>query len=225
MDAKKNPKSDLRRYSGLFLETGFVIALVAVLVALNYSFGEKSYVDLGVVDFVDPDPIMIEVVRTEIEKPVPPAPKVAEVFRIIDSDDVEIEDMVIEDVEATEDTRFEIVFRPDELDDPDDDPVYTFVPQKPQFPGGIEALFDFISRNVVYPQSAKENGIVGKVIVQFVVNKKGKVEKVQVVRGVDPILDQQAIKVVEKLPDWTPGEQNGKAVSVYYTLPISFKLN
>lgn len=225
MDAKKNPKSDLRRYSGLFLETGFVIALVAVLVALNYSFGEKSYVDLGAVDFVDPDPIMIEVVRTEIEKPVPPAPKVAEVFRIIDSDDVEIEDMVIEDVEATEDTRFEIVFRPDELDDPDDDPVYTFVPQKPQFPGGIEALFDFISRNVVYPQSAKENGIVGKVIVQFVVNKKGKVEKVQVVRGVDPILDQQAIKVVEKLPDWTPGEQNGKAVSVYYTLPISFKLN
>ena len=95
----------------------------------------------------------------------------------------------------------------------------------PEFPGGDLELRKYIAQNIQYPEIAKENGIQGKVFVQFVVNQKGEVEQVKVVRGVDPSLDKEAVRVIQSLPKWKPGSQRGKPVKVSFTVPINFQLN
>ena len=102
--------------------------------------------------------------------------------------------------------------------------VFKSVEQMPQFPGGEAALMKFLSSHINYPPMAAENNVQGKVIVQFVVDKTGKVGEVKVVRNVDKDLDNEAIRVCKALPKFTPGRQNGRPVSVWYTLPIQFKL-
>lgn len=102
--------------------------------------------------------------------------------------------------------------------------VYDKVNELPQFPGGNHALFQFIKDNQRYPQIAKENGIQGRVILQFVVDETGKVSDPKVLRSVDPSLDAEAIRIVKAMPRWTPGMQDGKAVAVRYTLPVNFSL-
>lgn len=103
--------------------------------------------------------------------------------------------------------------------------VFFVVEEMPQFPGGELELQKFIANNVKYPASARENGIKGKVYIRFAVTSTGKVDQVQVARPVDPLLDAEAIRVVKLLPDWTPGKQQGVAVSVWYTVPINFQLS
>ena len=102
--------------------------------------------------------------------------------------------------------------------------VFQAVEQMPQFPGGYEALFKYLSSNIKYPPMAAENNVQGRVVVQFIVDKTGKVGEVTVVRSVDKELDKEAVRVCKSLPKFTPGRQNGQAVSVWYTLPVSFKL-
>ena len=107
------------------------------------------------------------------------------------------------------------------------DSVYEVAEVMPEFPGGTQALFKFISENLEYPQHAIDGQIEGRVVVQFVVDKTGKVGNIQVVRSIDKLLDQAAIDVVRALPAWKPGMQNGQPVkvNVRYTLPVSFKLS
>ena len=102
--------------------------------------------------------------------------------------------------------------------------IFKSVEQMPQFPGGEAALMKFLSSHINYPPMAAENNVQGKVIVQFVVDKTGKVGEVKVVRSVDKDLDHEAVRVCQALPKFTPGRQNGRPVSVWYTLPIQFKL-
>lgn len=104
------------------------------------------------------------------------------------------------------------------------DEVFVVVEDMPEFPGGEDSLRRFINRNVMYPVAAAENGIQGKVYITFVVGKDGKVELPKVARGVDPMLDAEALRVVSTLPAWKPGLQKGKAVRVSYTVPINFSL-
>ncbi len=106
----------------------------------------------------------------------------------------------------------------------DDNKVFEAVEQDPQFPGGQTALLKYVADHIRYPSTAQENGIQGKVIVQFVVTKTGSVGEVKVVRSKDPDLDKEAIRVVKSLPKFTPGKMNGNAVNVWYTLPITFRL-
>jgi len=102
--------------------------------------------------------------------------------------------------------------------------VYEVVEQQPSFPGGAGALNSWLRDNLRYPVVAQENGISGKVIVQFVVGKDGSISGAKVVRGVDPSLDKEALRVVGSMPKWTPGKQNGASVNVRYTLPVVFRL-
>ena len=101
---------------------------------------------------------------------------------------------------------------------------YTMVEQMPQFPGGEKELLSYISKNLKYPPVAAENGIQGKVYIRFVVSATGDVKDVQVVRSLDPYCDKEAVRVISSLPKWIPGRQNGRNVPVYYTVPITFKL-
>ncbi|MBI5540264.1 MAG: energy transducer TonB [Bacteroidia bacterium] len=95
----------------------------------------------------------------------------------------------------------------------------------PEFPGGQDAMMDFIGTNIRYPTYAKEKGIEGKVFIRFIISKTGKVDSVTVLKGVYPLLDEEAIRVVAKMPDWKPGMQDGKPVNVSFHIPINFKLN
>jgi protein TonB len=106
-----------------------------------------------------------------------------------------------------------------------EDKVYTVIEQMPQFPGGESELLAYISKNIKYPVIAQENGIQGKVTVRFVVTKTGMVDKVEVLRSLDPACDKEAIRVVKTLPRFIPGKQNGVNVSVWYTLPVVYKLS
>ena len=102
--------------------------------------------------------------------------------------------------------------------------VFHSMEQMPQFPGGEAALMKFLQSHINYPPMAAENNVQGRVVVQFVVDKTGKVGEVKVVRSVDKDLDKEAVRVCKSLPKFTPGRQNGQAVSVWYTLPVTFKL-
>ena len=103
--------------------------------------------------------------------------------------------------------------------------VFDVVEQMPSFPGGNAALMNYLSQNIKYPVIAEENGIQGRVIVQFVVGKDGHISDVKVAKSVDPSLDKEAVRVVKGMPKWIPGKQNGQAVTVRYTLPVTFRLN
>ncbi len=102
--------------------------------------------------------------------------------------------------------------------------VFDVVEQMPSFPGGPSALMQYLSSNIKYPVVAEENGDQGRVIVTFVVEKDGSITDVRVVKGVDPSLDKEAQRVVKGMPKWIPGKQNGSAVSVKYTVPVTFRL-
>jgi len=102
--------------------------------------------------------------------------------------------------------------------------TFVVVEEMPHYPGGDQALFNNIYENIKYPPEAKEQGIQGKVILRFVVTAEGKVADISVVRGVHPLLDEEAIRVLSGVADWTPGKQGGKPVDVYYSVPITFSL-
>lgn len=102
--------------------------------------------------------------------------------------------------------------------------IFEVVEQMPSFPGGDAALMQFLSKNIKYPVVAEENGIQGRVIATFVVERDGSITDVKVVKSVDPSLDKEAIRVLKSMPKWIPGKQNGSAVRVKYTVPVTFRL-
>ncbi len=108
---------------------------------------------------------------------------------------------------------------------PEGEDMFFIVEKMPEFPGGESALRQFIANNIIYPELAKDNGIQGKVYVTFVVSKSGSVANAKIARGVDPLLDKEALRVVNSLPAWIPGYQEGKPVNVSYTVPINFVLD
>ena len=107
---------------------------------------------------------------------------------------------------------------------PESKMVYESVEQMPEFPGGMEEMMKFLQQNIQYPASAAKNNVEGRVVLQFVVEKDGQIGEVKVARSVDPELDAEALRVVKSMPNFIPGRQDGKPVAVWYTIPISFKL-
>jgi len=105
------------------------------------------------------------------------------------------------------------------------DTVYLFVEQMPEFPGGSIELKRYIAEHIEYPKIARDKRIQGRVFLRFEVTKTGDVGKVEILKGVHPLLDKEAIKVIKSLPKFIPGEQNGKKVSVWYSIPITFKVS
>ena len=110
------------------------------------------------------------------------------------------------------------------IEEPREDICWDVVEEMPVFPGGTEALFDFLANNVQYPPMAEDVCIQGRVIITLVIDKDGSVTEPQVVKSLDPAFDQEALRVVKRMPKWTPGKQNGKAAKVKYTLPVTFRL-
>ena len=133
------------------------------------------------------------------------------------------EDRGVDDIINAQEHK-EVVVVEEKTPEPEPDKVFEAVEQPPLFPGGDAALLKWIAENLSYPQLALENNVQGRVTVMFVVTKTGQVGEVKVVRGKDPDLDKEAVRVVKSLPKFQPGKQNGQAVNVWYTVPIAFKL-
>ena len=134
------------------------------------------------------------------------------------------------DVKGNDDANGEILKAKDVIAEPEppkheeENKVFDIVEQQPLFPGGPAALMKYLSENTKYPVVAQENGVQGRVTVQFVVEKDGSISDVHVLRGVDPSLDREAVRVVKSMPRWTPGKQNGITVRVNYRVPVLFRL-
>lgn len=217
MEPKKNPGVSLENKKGLFFQIGLVAALLIVLVAFEWKSYEKVEYNLGQLNLDDMEEEIIPITKQEV-KPPPPPPPPPEVIEIVE-DDVEIEDEIeIEDTESDEDVEIEI-------EEEDDEEFFMVVENMPEFPGGDLGLMKYIQKNVKYPAIAKEYNITGKVYVSFIVDKKGSVTNVKIVRGVDKNLDAEAVRVVKSLPKYKPGKQRGKSVRVMFTIPINFTLN
>lgn len=133
------------------------------------------------------------------------------------------------DVKGNDDKSGEVLKIKEAVAQPEPKPevenkVFDVVEQMPSFPGGPSALMSYLNSNVKYPVVAQENGVQGRVVISFVVEKDGSITDVQVVRSVDPSLDREAARVVKSMPNWIPGKQNGSAVRVKYNVPVAFKL-
>jgi protein TonB len=228
MELKKSKSADLEKRKGMFIEIGLVITLAIVLVAFEWTKGEGNGDNDSVVSEIEFEDEMMQITRREEPKPEPKpeTPKVAEVLDIVD-DDVEIEDDFDFDMEATRDTEYDFTnMLGDDNEEIDEDEVFYIVEDMPTFNGGKPAteFRKYIAKNLQYPEIAAENGVSGRVIVQFAVDKTGKVVDARVVRSVDSALDKEALRVVISSPKWTPGKQRGRAVKVLFTFPINFVL-
>jgi protein TonB len=226
MELKKSIKADLEKKKGVFIEIGLVVVLGLVLIAFEWTSRPNLNNSLGEMADMEMEEEIIPITRQQEVKPPPPPPppKVTEVLNIVE-DDVEIEDeLIIDDAEADQNMEIEIVEFAEEEEVVEEE-VFFIVEDMPSFQGkGQEGFREFISKNLRYPEIAAENGISGKVYVQFAVNSKGKVVDAVVVRGVDPALDKEAVRVVISSPSWAPGKQRGKPVKVQFTFPINFVL-
>jgi len=165
--------------------------------------------------------------------PPPPPPPPAEMEKqvkftapvVVDSVDEKVEIATTEQqITTTVNEEVTEVVETNEVIQEEEVVNFYVIEEKPEFPGGEEAMLKFISGEVKYPEIAKENGITGKVFVSFCINRDGKVVDVQILRGVDPYLDKEALRVVSAMPAWTPGKQRGKTVKVSFQIPINFKL-
>jgi protein TonB len=229
MELKKSPKADLENKRNLFVQLGLVVSLAICLYGFESTDKVEQVGSLGSISDQAVEEEIIPVTRQEEVKPPPPPPppKVVDMLVIVD-DNTEIQDeLEIEDSEADDKTAITAVMQVSdnkEEAEKEETPVFFIVEEMPDFPGGQLALRKFIASAIKYPVIAQENGIQGKVFVNFVVEKDGSVTKATISRGVDPSLDKEALRVVNSLPKWKPGKQGGKAVRVSYTVPINFVL-
>ena len=228
MEIKKSPKADLEGKKTTNLFIGAIMVLAVLFVGFEWSERDKKVVtDSGIVDPVFEEEI-IPITEQEQPKQAPPppeAPKAEEVLNIIENDS-QVEEST---VQASDDTQaaVEVKYTPVEVEEEevDEQQIFQVVEENPEFPGGMKECMKFLSNNIKYPQISQENGVQGRVIVQFVVNADGTIVDPVVVRGVDPYLDKEALRVIKLMPKWKPGKQRGKAVRVRYTQPVLFRLN
>ncbi|HPF51996.1 MAG TPA: energy transducer TonB [Draconibacterium sp.] len=224
MEQKKSRKADLERKRNTFFLLGLVIALGIVLMAFEFkSEPKKNELQGGIrVDFEDD--FVIPPTHEKKKMPLLPKPLVANVITIVPDDQKIYEDPIIEDTEPS-DIIYDIpVFIETKTEEPVED-IFVTVQEMPMFPGGERALYQYISKHVNYPAIAQENGIESKVYVQFVVDENGNVINAHVSRPGDVSLDEEAVRVINSLPRFKPGRQNGKYVKVYYTAVINFQLH
>lgn len=226
MDVKKSSKASLEDKKSIYMLMGFVVVLSLLYIALEWTKQEvKIYENTNLEAIAEEE---IEIIQTAQVEPPPPPPDIPEVIEILNvvEDDVETAEIEI-NTEDEKDKAIVIqapVASSGVVEAEDSDVPFVVVEKMPSFPGGETALFKYLGDNIKYPVIAQESGIQGRVTCQFVVNRDGSIVDIEVVRSVDKSLDAEAIRVISKMPRWTPGMQRGKTVRVKYTLPVNFRL-
>ena len=228
MEIKKTEKASLENKKLLFLEIGLVISLLITFVAFEWKQEEISVSNLEDTTQVEAEEEIIPI--TQETPPPPPAevkiPILSDNIDIVD-DEIELEDDMFMNLEDNANLGVEIMDYVEVQEEAVEEEAIPFqlVEEKPSFNGGDANMFSkWVNERLVYPEIAKENGVQGRVTLQFTVEKDGRVTKVKVLRGVDPSLDKEAVRVVSMSPKWKPGKQRDRAVPVTYTFPVIFQL-
>lgn len=223
MIPKKYNRAKLENKRLIFFQVGLIFTLALVLAAFEWSSTPKSMKSLEITDYSIEEEFS-QITRPKNLKPPPPKPKPQEVLNIIPDTEETMDEYLAEDIEPEPYQEIDIEPLLEDPEEPDDTP-FIIVEDMPTFNGeGLAGFRTWVMKNLRYPEIAAENGISGKVYIQFVVGFEGKVEDVTVYRGVDPALDQEAVRVVSSSPKWKPGEQRGKPARVQFILPIHFVL-
>ena len=227
MEIKKTEKASLENKKLLFLEIGLVISLLVTFVAFEWKQQEISVSNLEDTTEIEAEEEIIPI--TQETPPPPPAevkiPILSDQIDIVD-DNIELENNII-NLEDDASLGVEIQDYVEVVEEVVEEEAIPFqlVEEKPSFNGGDANQFSkWVNSRLVYPEIAKENGVQGRVTLQFTVEKDGTVTKVKVLRGVDPSLDKEAVRVVSMSPKWKPGKQRDRAVPVTYTFPVIFQL-
>ncbi len=233
MEVKKTPRANLENQKTLSLLLGLVVSLSVVFLALEWRTVDAKAMGLDRgLDVADIEDVMLIQDQQEEQPPEPEAvPEqtvevaLPEEFKVVD-DSKEVAKVVL--VSAEQDRELPppapiTIAAP--VEEEAEDKIFEVVEKQPVPPGGsVEAMLKWIQKELKYPEVPLENGIQGRVIVQFVVEKDGSVTQINVVRSVDPMLDKEAVRVVGKMGKWKPGEQRGKPVRSRYSVPIVFKI-
>ncbi len=224
MELKKSNAANLEKKRILFAEFGIVLVLAILLLAFEWGVSLSDDTSLGSIEEVVMEEEMVITRQQPLEQPPPPPPPVVvEVLKIVE-DNVDIEEIEFESSDADQNSQMQLVVFEEEEESAEEE-VFVIVEDMPQFKGGdLNEFRAWIGKNMKYPEVASENGISGRVFVQFAVNSKGEVCDVVIVRGVDPALDKEAERVIKSSPNWTPGKQRGRPVKVQFTLPVVFVL-
>ncbi len=229
MEVKKSPKADLENKKLLFREIGFVVVLAIVLLAFEWSSTEKEeLMDLTQETVaIEEEIIPITQEQQEVPPEMPKIPVLSDVIDIVD-DDIVVKDDLFIDLEDNANLGVEILDYVAQVEEEvvEEEAIpFALVETKPMFQGGDANNFSrWVATHLQYPEIAKENGVQGKVTLQFTVNTDGTVSNVKVLRGVDASLDKEAVRLVSSSPKWTPGKQRDRAVKVSYTFPVIFQL-
>ncbi len=225
MEIKKNPKADLKNKRGLLLEIGLVVSLLLVIVAFSYTPKEKRVEKIDLQTAIVEEQI-VEITRQDQKPPEPP--KKVEVKVIADLLQVVTNDTKITtEVDFTEfDDDVEIVQQVAVKEEViEDDQPFLIAETMPSFQGGdLNTFRAWVQQNVKFPQIALENGIQGRVVLSFVIEKDGRLTNIQVLQTPDRSLSEEAIRVLSKSPKWSPGKQRNQVVRVKYTLPVDFRV-
>lgn len=228
MEVKKSPKADLSKSSTMFFEIGLIAALAIVLIAFEWRSKEIKKAELSANDIIAAEEEIIPITEEEnvVRPKMPTIPILSDAIEIVD-DDIKVDEEMFsfEDSEDLGVDMNDYGYEVGEESVEEEAIPFALVEQKPMFQGGdANAFSKWVNQHLAYPDIAKENGIQGRVTLQFTVNTDGSVSGVKVVRGVDPSLDKEAVRVVSSSPKWTPGKQRDRAVKVTYTFPVIFQL-
>lgn len=225
MELKKSPKADLNNKRGLLLEIGLVVSLLLVIAAFAYT--PKEYRIEIATEYVAPVEEEITEVTRQDQKP-PEAPKKVEVKVITDMLEVVTNDTKITtDVDFAEfDENTEVIQQVEVKEEViEDDQPFLIAETMPSFQGGdLNKFRAWVHQNIRFPQIALENGIQGRVVLSFVIEKDGRLTNIQVLQSPDRSLSDEAIRVLSKSPKWSPGKQRNQVVRVKYTLPVDFRV-
>jgi protein TonB len=225
METKKTSKANLEKKRFLFLEIGLAIVLGIVLIALEWATrpSKTGNLDFLYEDIGDEELPIITRHQEKKPEPPPPPPKVIDVINIVDNSKKLDNPYELENMRFTEDLGINIMPYKEEKDYEEFD--FFVVEDKPKFQGGDHNTFrKWVQDNLRYPAIASENGISGKVFMQFTINSKGDVVDVKVISGASPTLDKEALRVVSSSPPWEPGKQRDRPVNVRFSFPIFFVL-
>ncbi len=223
MEAKKTDSADLQNKSSFFLSIGLIFTMVLVVTAFEWKQYEEGIVDLQGKNMNTFEETM-EVPPTEQPPPPPPQVQQPQVVEVPDEEEIKEDIKVNLDVEVTDQTKIEEIVVQAVEPEEETDQIFTIVEESAAPKGGMQGFYKYVKDKIKYPPQARRMGIEGRVFVEFVIGKDGALSEVRAIKGIGAGCDEEAVRIVQGSPPWSPGKQRGKPVKQRYTLPIIFKL-
>ncbi len=224
METKKTKKANLEIKKDFFFQTGLALTLLIVFAAFEWKTYKEENFKLPNPTVFDIEDIIISTEPEEI-KPEPPKPNLID---LVETDDNADQQEIDFEIEIEDFKPGEIVYTkpelPEDIDDGNSDEPFIIVEQMPEFPGGENAMFQYLGENMKYPRMAVENEIQGTVHITFVIERDGTITGIRIIRGIGGGCDEEALRVVRNMPKWNPGKQRGVPVRVQFNLPMRFIL-